>query len=69
MDWIGSVVPWIDFDQWYLGLDDFGGKVLWCPTQCPSAVGDLLRKTKVGDLKVLYFKCFFVRIFLVETYI
>ena len=41
-------------DRRYLGLDDFGSKVLWCSTQCPSAVSDLLRKTKVGDLKVLF---------------
>ena len=44
---------------WHLGLDDFGRKVLGCAAQRPSAVGDLLCKTKVCDLKDLFSQMLF----------
>ena len=43
----------------HLGLDDFGRKVLGCAAQRPSAVGDLLCKTKVCDLKDFFSQMLF----------
>ena len=40
-----------DDDDQHLGLYNLRGEVLRCATQGPSAVADLLCKTKVSDLK------------------